>query len=145
LDEAVKLYPTDTPTVAMLAPLVRAIVELNRNDPDQALALLESVRRYDFGLLVGLTNNYYRGLAYLHQRRGNEAAAEFQKIIDRPTVDQASELRPLSHLGLARAAAISGDTGKSRTAYQNFFALWKDADADLPVLIEAKKEYEQLK
>ncbi|HKO60099.1 MAG TPA: protein kinase [Pyrinomonadaceae bacterium] len=145
LDEAVKLYPTDTPTVATLAPLVRAIVELKRNNPDQALTLLESVRRYDLGFLVGFTNNYYRGSAYLEQRRGNEAAAEFQKIIDRPTIDMGSELRPLAHLGLARAAAISGDTGKSRTAYQNFFAMWKNADPDLPVLIEAKKEYEQLK
>jgi len=78
-------------------------------------------------------------------RNGNAAAAEFQKIIDHPGVDMPSELRPLAHLGLARAAAISGDTGKSRTAYQNFFALWKNADPDLPVLIEAKKEYEQLK
>lgn len=145
LDEAVKLYPTDTPTVAMLAPLVRAIVELERDNPDQALALLESVRRYDLGLLVGFTNNYYRALAYLQQRRGNEAAAEFQKIIDRTAVDMMSELRPLAHLGLARAAALTGDTGKSRTAYQNFFAMWKDADPDLPVLIQAKKEYEQLK
>jgi eukaryotic-like serine/threonine-protein kinase len=145
LDEALKLYPTDTPTVAMLAPLVRAIVELSRNNPDQALNLLESSRRYDFGLLVGLANNYHRGLAYLHQRRGSEAAAEFQKIIDRGGVDQASELRPLAHLGLARAAAISGDAGKSRTAYQNFFAMWKDADPDLPVLVQAKKEYEALK
>jgi hypothetical protein len=84
-------------------------------------------------------------MAYLHQRRGSEAAAEFQKIIDRPGVDMGSELRPLAHLGLARAAAISGDTGKSRTAYQNFFAMWKDADADLPALIKARQEYEQLK
>ena len=144
LDEALKLYPTDTPTVGMLAPLVRAIVELNRNNPDQALAQLESARRYDFGLLVGLANNYHRGLAYLQQRRGSEAAAEFQKIIDRPAIDMGSELRPLAHLGLARAAAISGDTGKSRTVYQNFFAMWKDADPDLPILVQAKKEYEQL-
>ncbi len=56
-----------------------------------------------------------------------------------------SELRPLAHVGLARAAAISGDVGKSRTSYQNFFALWKDADADLPILVQARKEYEQLK
>ena len=89
--------------------------------------------------------SHYRVLEKLGQRRGNEAVAESQKIIDPQTVDQASELRPLSHLGLARAAALTRDTGKSRTAYQNFFARWKDADSDLPVLIEAKKEYEQLK
>jgi serine/threonine protein kinase/tetratricopeptide (TPR) repeat protein len=145
LDEAVKLYPKDTPTVAMLAPQIRAIVELKSNNPDKALVLLESVRRYDMGLLIGISNNYLRGLAYLDQRRGNEAAAEFQKIIDRPGVDMMSELRPLTHLGLARATAMSGDMGKSRTAYQNFFAMWKDADPDLPVLIQAKKDYEALR
>ncbi|HEX9628451.1 MAG TPA: hypothetical protein VF961_00405 [Pyrinomonadaceae bacterium] len=51
----------------------------------------------------------------------------------------------MAHLGLARAAALTGDTSKSRTEYQNFFAAWKDADQDLPVLVQAKKEYEQLK
>src|SRR5688572_2461327 len=145
LEEALKLYPKDTPTVAIIAPLVRALVELNRQNPEQALALLEPVRRFDMGLILGVANNYHRGQAYLGLRNGNAAAAEFQKIIDHPGVDMPSELRPLAHLGLARAAAISGDTGKSRTAYQNFFALWKNADPDLPVLIEAKKEYEQLK
>jgi hypothetical protein len=53
-------------------------------------------------------------------------------------------LYPLAHLGLARAAVLSSDTAKARQAYQDFFALWKDADADLPLLIEAKKEYENL-
>jgi len=145
LAEALKLYPKDTPTVAMFAPVIRAQVERARGNPAQALQLLESVRRYDFGLIVGPYNSYVRGQAYLDQRRGNEAAVEFQKIIDRRGVDILSELRPLAHLGLARASAISGDAGKSRTSYQNFFALWKDADADLPVLIQAKKEYELLR
>ena len=58
--------------------------------------------------------------------------------------DGTSPLFPLAQLGLARAAAIAGDTTKSRQAYQDFFALWKDADADIPILIEAKQEYEKL-
>jgi tetratricopeptide (TPR) repeat protein len=144
LAESLKLYPKDTPTVAIFAPMIRAQVERGRGNPAQALQLLESVRRYDFGLITGAYNNYVRGKAYLDQRQGNEAAAEFQKIIDRRGVDIFSELRPLAHLGVARASAISGDLAKSRTSYQNFFALWKDADPDLPVLIEAKKEYEAL-
>ncbi len=81
----------------------------------------------------------------MDQRQGNEAAVEFQKIIDHRGIDTLSGLGPLAHLGLARASAISGDVGKSRTSYQNFFALLKDADADLPLLVQAKKEYEQLK
>jgi serine/threonine protein kinase len=72
-------------------------------------------------------------------------AVEFQKIIDHRGIDTLSGLGPLAHLGLARASAISGDVGKSRTSYQNFFALLKDPDADLPLLVQAKKEYEQLK
>ncbi len=145
LAESLKLYPNDTVTVAMFAPVVRAQVERTRGNSAEALQLLESVRRFDLGLIVGLYNNYLRGSTYLDLKRGQEAAAEFQKIIDHPGVDPMSELRPLAHVGLARAAAMSGDVAKSRTAYQNFFALWKDADADLPILVQAKKEYEQLK
>ena len=57
----------------------------------------------------------------------------------------ADPLYPLAYLGLARAAALAGDTAKSRKAYEDFFALWKDADPDLPILIEAKKEYQKLR
>ncbi len=145
LAESLKLYPNDTVTLNMFAPVVRAAVERSRGNATEALQLLESVRRYDFGLIVGHYNNYLRGSVYLDLKRGQEAGAEFQKIIDHRGVDPMSELRPLAHVGLARAAAISGDIAKSRTAYQNFFALLKDADADLPVLLQARKEYEQLK
>jgi tetratricopeptide (TPR) repeat protein len=89
--------------------------------------------------------NYLRGYCYLQQRRGNEAIAEFKKIIDNPGIDPFSPARPLAHLGLARAAVVNGDTAGARKAYQDFFALWKDADQDLPVLVQARKEYEQLK
>jgi serine/threonine protein kinase/tetratricopeptide (TPR) repeat protein len=145
LAEALKLYPNDTVTAAAFAPVIRAQVERSRGNSAQALQLLESVRRYDLGLMVGAYNNYIRGQTLLDLRRAQEASAEFQKIIDNRGIDTMSELRPLAHVGLARAATITGDLSKTRTAYQNFFALWKDADADLPVLIQARKEYEQLK
>ena len=145
LDEALKLYPKDTPITVMMAPVIRARVEKTRGNSAETVRLLESVRRYDLGLISGTYNNYLRGQAYLDQRRGHEAAAEFQKIIDHRGVDTLSEIHPLAHLQLARALAIIGDAGKSRNAYQDFFALWKNADADLPVLIQAKKEYEKLK
>ena len=70
---------------------------------------------------------------------------EFQKIIDHRGWDPASPLWPLAHLGLARAAALTGDATRSRQAYQDFFALWNDADPDLPILIEAKQEYGKIK
>ena len=88
---------------------------------------------------------YVRGLAYLRGRAGAEAMAEFQKIIDHRGVVAVSALYPLAHLGVARAAALTDDTATSRKAYEDFFALWKDADPDLPILIEAKKEYQKLR
>lgn len=88
---------------------------------------------------------YVRGLAYLRGRAGAEAMAEFQKIIAHRGVVAVSALYPLAHLGLARAAALFGDTAKSRKAYEDFFALWKDADPDIPVLQQAKQEYDKLK
>ena len=86
-----------------------------------------------------------RGQAYLAQSKGKEAAAEFQTILDHSGWAPVSALFPLAHLGMARSAVLQGDTDKARKSYQDFFALWKDADQDIPILIKAKKEYEQLK
>ena len=138
-------YPTDTIISSMLIPVIQAQVERSRGNVAESIRLLESVRRYDGGIMTGLMNNYVRGHLYLHQRMGNEAAREFQTIIDHPGIDHASAAHVLAHLGLGRAQAIAGDTAGARKAYQDFFALWKDADADLPVLVQARKEYEQLK
>jgi tetratricopeptide (TPR) repeat protein len=145
LDEALKLYPRDTVIVSMIVPVINAVLEMNRGNGAEAIQLLESVRTYDLGFIAGPQNNYVRGLAYLQQKSGNEADAEFQKVIDHPAIDAWSAVHALARLGLARATAMSGDTPRSRKAYQDLFALWKDADADLPILIQAKKEYEQLK
>ena len=145
LDESLKLYPRDTAVASMMAPLIRAEMERNRGNASQSTQLLEAVRGYDLGLVAGLTNNYLRGNLYLLQRKGNEAAVEFQKIIDHRGVDGMSPLHAVAHLGRARAAAISGDMTTSRKEYQDFFAFWKDADQDLPILIEAKNEYQKLK
>ncbi len=144
VDEASRLYPKDTTVVSMLVPAIRAEMERNRGNDAQAIQLLEPIRSYDFGLICGVGNNYLRGQVYLQQRMGTEAAAEFQKILDHRGVAGQSHLYPLSHLGLARAAALTGDIARSRKEYQDFFALWKDADQDLPILVKAKKEYEQL-
>ena len=87
---------------------------------------------------------YLRGLAGLHAGKGAEAAAEFQKILDHKGRNW-GPLYPLAYLGLARAAALAGDTAKAKKAYQDFFALWKDADPDIPTLIAARKEYAALR
>ena len=105
--------------------------------------MLQAVSRYESASFY--YQNYLRGQAYLGERNGAEASREFQTILDHRGWYPLSPLYPLAHLGLARAATLVGDTAKSRKAYQDFFALWKDADADLPILIVAKKEYEKLK
>jgi len=145
LDAARASAPKNTFLTRLITPLVRAEIEKNRGNTAEALQLLESIRNYDLGEAAGLGNNYARGHVYLELRRGNEAAAEFKKILDNRGVDGLSPLHVLSHVGLARAAALNGDTGAARKAYQDFFALWKDADADLPILVHARKDYEQLK
>ena len=144
LDELMKTYPKDT-LVAMQAALTKAQMEKSKGNLTQAMQLLDSAKSYDMGFITGSTNNYLRGELYLQQHLGNEAAAEFQKIIDHQGIDGLSATHPLSHLGLGRAAIVRGDTATARKEYQNFFALWKDADPDLPVLIQAKKEYESIK
>ncbi len=88
---------------------------------------------------------YLRGQAYLSAHNGTAAAAEFQKFLDHRGIVLNFPLGALAHLGLARAYALSGDTTKAHTAYQDFFALWKDADSDIPILKEAKTDYEKLK
>jgi tetratricopeptide (TPR) repeat protein len=120
----------------------RAVVEMARGNAAKAIELLEPARQYDRGRL-GLI--YERGDAYLRLKKGAEAAAEFQKILDRRGPAATDIVFPIAHLGMARAAALQGDASKARKFYQDFLALWKDADADIPLLIAAKAEYAKLK
>jgi eukaryotic-like serine/threonine-protein kinase len=87
---------------------------------------------------------YMRGEAYLAQRNGSAAAAEFQKILDHPGVVLMEPIGVLAHLQIARAYALEAQEDKSRAAYQDFLTLWKDADPDIPILKEAKAEYAKL-
>jgi predicted Zn-dependent protease len=143
IDELVKRFPKDTILNKVSLPLVQARIELQRGNPAQAIQLLETTRLYEGAALFQIA--YLRGQSYLNQQRGTDAAAEFQKILDHKGWQAPSPLYPLAHLGLARAAALSGDTTKARQAYQDFFALWRDADPDIPILQESRREYEKLK
>ena len=145
LDQAHAAGPTNSFLKLIAEPTIRALIEKSRGNTAEAIQLLESVRTYDMSQATGLGNNYARGMLYLEQRRGNDAVAEFKKIIDSRGVDGFSPFHALAYVGLARANALNGDSAGARKAYQDFFALWKDADADLPVLVQARKEYEQLK
>ena len=139
-----KEFPDDTLYNRMADPWLRAIFEINHGDPGKAVGLMEEVRPYEFGFATTLLSAYDRGRAYLKLKKGQEAAAEFQRVLDHRGVDAAGLEYSLSYLGLARAYALQGDGSKSRTAYQDFFALWKDADPDIPILKEAKAEYAKL-
>ena len=88
---------------------------------------------------------FVRGEAYLAARRGAEAAAEFQKILDHPGIVLNQPVGALARLELARAYVLQGDTTKAKTAYQDFLKLWRNAEPDVPILKEAKAEYAKLK
>jgi len=147
LEEEAKAFPLDTLINNAQIPVARAIIELQRNNPSKAISLLEPARPYEFGAGPGATGyapNFVRGLAYLASHNGAGAAEEFQKILDHSGINPADPFLPLAHLGLGRANALQGEKAKARTAYQDFFALWKDADPDIPLLQEAKAQYAKL-
>jgi serine/threonine protein kinase/Flp pilus assembly protein TadD len=143
-DEQMRRYPNSTLLNVYSEPIIRAATALQRDRADQAVEILNAAIPYEGGW-AEFWPDYLRGQAYLRLRRGNEATAEFQKILDHRGWDPASPMYPLAYLGLARALSLTGDVAGSRKSYQDFFAIWKDADADLPILSESKKEYEKLK
>jgi serine/threonine protein kinase/tetratricopeptide (TPR) repeat protein len=145
LDEARAEYPKNTIINSVVPPIVTAGIEKNRGNLNEAIRLFESIRGYEGGMILGVGATFARGNLYLKQRRGNEAAAEFKKVIAQRGIDILSPTHILAQLGLGRALALNGDTAGARKAYQDFFALWKDADHDLPVLSDARKEYEALR
>ncbi len=141
LSELAQRHPKDTYLNSIFAPTIRAIQETNRGNPQKAIPLLDGVLAYasywDFVL-------YERGRAFLRAGKGKEAAAEFQKLLEYRLVHGTSPLLSLARLGLGRAYALQGDTAAARKHYQDFFALWKDADPDIPILKEAQAEYARL-
>jgi DNA-binding winged helix-turn-helix (wHTH) protein/tetratricopeptide (TPR) repeat protein len=139
-DEISKRYPEDTLIHQLWLPAIRAALDLHRGDPTRAIEQLQATSRYEAA--AEFWPQYLRGQAYLKLGRGAEAAAEFQKILDRRGYAPLSPLYPLAHLGLARAAALTGAAAQSRKACEAFFAAWKEADVDLPILREARRKYD---
>ena len=147
-----KHYPLDTLVNNYWLPVIRASEEIVRKNPAKAIQLLQPSTPYELaspvawsGLGGPMYPAYLRGEAYLQLRQGNDAAAEYQKIVDHPGFMLACPLGALAHLGAARASLMAGDRAKSRSYYQKFLTLWKDADPDIPILIAAKAEYATLK
>jgi hypothetical protein len=152
-DDLGKRFPEDTPVQFEYLPTLGALFALARNDPSNAIELLHPALAYDYAVpgtaftanYGGLYPAYVRGKAYLASRQGAEAAAEFQKILDHRGVVGADPIGALAHLPLGRAFALSGDKTKAKAAYQDFLALWKDADPGIPILAQAKAEYARLR
>jgi hypothetical protein len=129
---------------------LRALAALERKDPRKALELLEANRRYEFGItplaFIHVYGNLYplyvRGLAYLAMNRGDDAAAEFSRLLAHPGLVTGDPVEAASRRQLA--LALSGDKAKARSAYEQFLMLWKDADPEIPILKQAKAEYARL-
>jgi len=138
-------FARDTFVNSIWLPAALAVSEMRSGNAGKALELLKAAKTYE-PAAESLLAIYLRGLAYLELKSGPDAAAEFRKILDHRGVAMMlfPELYPLSHLGAGRAYALMNDLPKARQSYENFFAIWKDADADLPVLIQAKREYAKL-
>jgi tetratricopeptide (TPR) repeat protein len=147
-DDLAKRFPEDTSVRFSYLPALRATLALNHGDHAKASDLLQAAVPYELGAqraLFGLLYPVYvRGEAYLADNKGAEAAAEFQKILHHRGIVVSDPVGALAHLQLGRAIAMSGDKTKAKTAYQDFLALWKDADPDIPVLKQAKAEYARL-
>jgi serine/threonine protein kinase/tetratricopeptide (TPR) repeat protein len=144
-----KNFKEDTIVHSEYLPMIAAALALHNGDGKRAIDALAASAPYELGqtnstFTFALYPIYLRGEAYLAAKHGAEAAGEFQKILDRASLVGNAAIGALAHLGLGRAYALAGDTAKSKSVYQDFFALWKDADPDIPILIAAKAEYAKL-
>jgi eukaryotic-like serine/threonine-protein kinase len=148
--ETSKVFPDGTIWNSVQLPGIRAAIALHRDRPAESVDLLASASPYERSYLEAV---YLRGLAYLRLRKGAEAVAEFQKIVDHKGANWgATWVHPywgqyysLSYLGMGRGFAYAGETAKARKAFQDFFELWKDADPDIPILQQARAEYAELR
>lgn len=148
-----KRFPEDTPVQFEYLPTLHALSSLAHHAPLDATERLQKAHPYDFALpgtaffarFGGLYPPYVRGLAYLEAKQGREAAAEFQKVLDHRGIVFADPIGALAHLQLGRSYVVSGDITNAKNAYHDFLTLWKNADADTPVLKQAREEYARLR
>ncbi len=146
--ELAKQYPTDEVLNKGELAVARAGVELQQKHLARAIDALEPARTFEMGsgpvAPVDFWPLYLRGEAYLDLHDPAKALIEYQKIADHRGFNPTSPLYVLARLGTARAYAQQGDSNKARAAYQDFFAFWKDADPEIPLLKQAKVEYGKL-
>ena len=139
------IRPRDTVANKISFPIAQALIQLQRKQYDKAIQMLRPVLQFERAVAAGFNGMFLRGQAYLALGDGKAASAEFQKILDHRGLAPLDIRYPMAYLYLGRSASLEGDLAKSRKAYEDFLALWKDADPDIPILKEAKAEYETLK
>lgn len=145
--------PEDTSVQFSYLPTLRALAAVKRGNPATAIEALQIAVPNELGVpgidfyfaYGGFYPAYARGEAYLASHQGAEAAAEFQKILGHRGILGFDPVAPVVQLRLATAYVLAGDSAKAASAYRDFFELWKNADADIPMLKAAQKEYEHLK
>jgi DNA-binding winged helix-turn-helix (wHTH) protein/Tfp pilus assembly protein PilF len=146
-------YPLDTCVRFNYLPVLRAQLALSRADALSAIEALQVAAPYEDGITWSVMSGlfgamypvYLRGEAYLAEKQGRKAAVEFQKILDHPGIVVADPIGALARLQLGRAWSMAGDSKKAKSAYEDFLALWKEADPNIPVLVQAKADYQKLK
>jgi tetratricopeptide (TPR) repeat protein len=152
-DDLEKRFPEDTFAVFTYVPVLRALSALERGKPTDRVERLQIALPYELAVnglnfshfyLGGLHSAYVRGEALVAEHQYAEATAEFQKILDHRGIVGADPIGVLAHLQLGRTFALAGDKAKAKLAYGNFLTLWKDADSDIPILVQAKAEYARL-
>ena len=146
LDKLSTEFPRDTMMQGYSLPSIRAAIDLANGKPRQAVADLQPAEKYELGgtQLNNLYPVYLRGQAYVSSHDGILAGAEFQKMIDHKGVGLNFPINSLAYLGLARSRAIAGDRTAAIRAYKQWLLLWKDADPDIPILKQARKECDRL-
>jgi hypothetical protein len=151
-DDLEKRFPNDTSAKFYYVPALRGLVALHRQDPAKAIEFLQVSSVYElgepqscfFGFFGVMYPVYVRGEAYLALHQGAQAAAEFQKIVDHRTIVISDPVGALAQLQLGRAYGMAGNQACAKAAYGAFLNLWKDADANIPVLRQARLEYARL-
>ena len=151
-EDLARQFPEDTFVQFMYLPTLRALFALNTHDSAAAIQALQTASRYDLALggvgfigrFGGLYPVYVRGLAYLAAQQPAAAAAEFRRILDHRSIVLVDPMDAMARLQLARALVLSGETAKAKSAYNDLFALWKDADPRIPMVNEARAEYAKL-
>jgi tetratricopeptide (TPR) repeat protein len=149
IDDLATRFPQDTVVQSQYLPMARAALAINGGNAGAAVQALSAASAYELGhtnddFTFALYPIYLRGQAYLEAKNSAAAAGEFQKILDHASIVGNEPIGALAYLGLARTYSLSGNTAKAKTAYQDFFALWKNADLDVPIAKEAQAEYAKL-